>query len=77
MIILTIIKINGIYDILCSMSILKILPNSSLTNIHKNIFKYDKQENIEDCYKLFERILAFLYYYMVSYVYLEINYLYL
>lgn len=59
MIILTIIKINGIYDILCSMSILKILPNSLLTNIHKNIFKYDKQENTKDSYKLFERILAF------------------
>ena len=59
MIISTIIKINGVYDILCSISILNILPNSLLTNIHKDIFKYDKQENIDNCYKLFETLLAF------------------
>lgn len=59
MIIITIIKVNGIYDILCSMSILNILPNTFLTNIHRDIFKYDKQENIDNSYKLFERMLAF------------------
>lgn len=34
-----IIQINGIYDILCALSILKVLPESPFSYFHMNMFK--------------------------------------
>jgi len=48
-----IIKLNGIYDIICSVSILdyNIIPN--LRNLHLKMFKYNNDN------KLFERFFAY------------------
>ena len=49
------IKINGIYDIACGLSILKILPESPLSHSHINIFKRHHIYYFER----FERCLSF------------------
>lgn len=40
-----IIQINGLYDIVCALSILKILPESPFSYFHMNMFK--EQSNFE------------------------------
>jgi len=50
-----IIKVNGIYDILCGLSILNCIPESILSNLHLGMFKRHKIYN----YAYFERALSF------------------
>ena len=53
-----IIFINGIYDILCALSILGYINIPILNNLHLSMFiEYDRRQNQKQ--KLFERILAY------------------
>ena len=52
-----IIKINGIYDILCALSILKIINIPILCNLHLSMIKDNQNKNFET--QLFERFFAY------------------